>query len=128
MGLPKGTRRPDMIEVSSESILKHAKLSGVSLNNVYQITGTSPYAVMRQGRASAPIIRKIAKALRCRPEDLIIGELPKDDEKSASGIFGPTCHETKPCFGRSKDGHCKILAVGYTNGKRCPFCKERRDA
>jgi len=128
MGLPKGTTRPDMIEISPESILQHAKLSGVSLNNVYQITGTSPYAVMRQGRASAPIIRKIASALRCKPEDLIIGDLPEDNEETAKALFGPTCHETKPCFGRSEDGHCKILAVGYTNGKRCPFCKERRDA
>ena len=126
MGLPKGTTRPDMIEISPESILQHAKLSGVSLNNVYQITGTSPYAVMRQGRASAPIIRKIAKALRCRPEDLIIGELPEEDDETAKVFFGPTCHETKPCFGRSEDGHCKILAVGYTQGHRCPFRKEKR--
>lgn len=128
MGLPKGTTRPDMIEVSSESILQHTKLSGVSLNNVYQITGTSPYDVIRRGRASAPVIRKIAKALRCKPEDLIVGELPVDNKKTAKAFFGPECHETKPCFGRSKDGYCKVLAVGYTNGKRCPFCKERRGA
>ena len=128
MGLPKGTTRPDMIEVSPESILQHAKLNGVSLNNVYQITGTSPYDVMRRGRASAPVIRKIAKALRCKPEDLIVGDLPEDNEETAKALFGPTFHETKPCFGRSEDGHCKILAVGYTQGHRCPFRKERRDA
>jgi hypothetical protein len=115
-----------MIEISPESILKHAKLSGMSLNNVYQITGTSPYDVMRRGRASAPVIRKIAKALRCKPEDLIIGDLPEDNEETAKALFGPTCHETKPCFGRSEDGHCKILAVGYTQGHRCPFRKEKR--
>ena len=126
MGLPKGTTRPDMIEVSSESILKHAKLSGVSLNNVYRITGTSPYNAMRRGGASAPVIRKIAKALRCKPEDLIIGDLPEEDEETAGNIFGPTCYETKPCFGRSEDGHCKILARGYEQGCKCPFRKEKR--
>ena len=126
MGLPKGTTRPDMIEVSSESILQHAKLSGVSLSNVYQITGTSPYDVMRRGRASAPVIRKIASALRCKPEDLIIGDLPEEDEEATNSIFGPTCYETRPCFGRSEDGHCKILAVGYTEGRRCPFRKAKR--
>ena len=126
MGLPKGTTRPDMIEVSPESILQHAKLSGVSLNNVYQITGTSPYDVMRRGRASAPVIRKIARALRCDVRELIIGDLPEEDEETAGSIFGPTCYETKPCFGRSEDGHCKILAVGYTQGHRCPFRKAHR--
>ena len=126
MGLPKGTTRPDMIGVSSESILQHAKLSGVSLNNVYQITGTSPYAVMRQGRASAPIIRKIASALRCKPEDLIVGELPEEDDETAKVFFGPTCYETKPCFGRSEDGHCKVLARGYEKGHKCPFRKAHR--
>ena len=128
MGLPKGTTRPDMIEVSSESILQHAKLSGVSLNNVYQITGSNVHEIVRRGRTSAPVIRKIARALRCDVRELIIGELPEEDDETAKVFFGPTCYETKPCFGRSEDGHCKILAVGYTNGKRCPFCKERRDA
>ena len=128
MGLPKGTTRPDMIEISSENILKHAKLSGVSLNNVYQITGSNVHEIVRRGRTSAPVIRKIARALRCDVRELIIGDLPEKDEETAGSIFGPTCYETKPCFGRSEDGHCKVLAVGYTNGKRCPFCKERRDA
>jgi len=128
MGLPKGTTRPDMIEISPESILKHAKLSGMSLNNVYQITGSNIHEIVRRGRTSAPVIRKIASALRCKPEDLIVGELPEEDDETAKVFFGPTCYETKPCFGQSEDGHCKILAVGYTNGKRCPFCKERRDA
>ena len=126
MGLPKGTTRPDMIEVSSENILERAKLSGVSLNNVYQITGTSPYDVMRRGRASAPVIRKIAKALRCKPEDLIIGDLPEEDGETANSFFGPTCYETKPCFGRSEKGRCQILAKGYDRGHRCPFRKEKR--
>jgi DNA-binding Xre family transcriptional regulator len=117
-----------MIEISPESILKHAKLSGMSLNNVYQITGSNVHEIVRRGRTSAPVIRKIASALRCKPEDLIVGELPEEDEETAGSIFGPTCYETKSCFGRSDDGHCKILAVGYANGKRCPFCKERRDA
>ena len=126
MGLPKGTTRPDMIEISSESILQHAKLSGVSLSNVYQITGTSPYDVMRRGRASAPVIRKIASALRCKPEDLIIGDLPEEDGETANSFFGPTCYETRPCFGRSEDGHCKVLARGYEQGHKCPFRKEKR--
>ena len=128
MGLPKGTTRPDMIEISSENILKHAKLSGVSLNNVYQITGSNVHEIVRRGRTSAPVIRKIARALRCDVRELIIGDLPEENDETAKVFFGPTCYETKPCFGRSEDGHCKILAVGYTNGKRCPFCKERRDA
>ena len=128
MGLPKGTTRPDMIEISPESILKHAKLSGVRLNNVYQITGSNVHEIVRRGRTSAPVIRKIASALRCKPEDLIVGELPEEDDETAKVFFGPTCYETKPCFGRSEDGHCKILAVGYTEGHRCPFRKERRDA
>ena len=128
MGLPKGTTRPDMIEISPENILKHAKLSGVSINNVSMITGSNVHGVMRQGRASAPVIRKIAKALRCDIKELIIGDLPEEDDGTAKVFFGPTCYETKPCFGRSEDGHCKILAVGYTNGRKCPFCKERRDA
>ena len=128
MGLPKGTTRPDMIEISPENILKHAKLSGMSLNNVYQITGSNVHEIVRRGRTSAPVIRKIASALRCKPEDLIVGELPEEDDETAKVFFGPTCHETKPCFGRSEDGHCKILAVGYAQGHRCPFCKERRDA
>ena len=126
MGLPKGTTRPDMIEVSSESILKHAKLSGMSLSNVYQITGSNVHEIVRRGRTSAPVIRKIAKALRCDVRELIIGDLPEEDEETANGFFGPTCYETKPCFGRSEDGHCKILAVGYTEGHRCPFRKAKR--
>ena len=112
MGLPKGTTRPDMIEISPESILKHAKLSGMSLNNVYQITGSNVHEIVRRGRTSAPVIRKIASALRCKPEDLIVGELPEEDDETAKVFFGPTCYETKPCFGRSKDGHCKVLARG----------------
>ena len=126
MGLPKGTTRPDMIEISPESILKHAKLSGMSLNNVYQITGSNVHEIVRRGRTSAPVIRKIASALRCKPEDLIVGELPKEDDETAKVFFGPTCYETKPCFGRTEDGHCRILAVGYTQGHRCPFRKEKR--
>ena len=126
MGVPKGTTRPDMIEISPENILKHAKLSGMSLNNVYQITGSNVHEIVRRGRTSAPVIRKIASALRCKPEDLIVGELPEEDDETAKVFFGPTCHETKPCFGRSEDGHCKILAVGYAEGHRCPFRKEKR--
>ena len=126
MGLPKGTTRPDMIEISPESILKHAKLSGVSLNNVYQITGSNVHEIVRRGRTSAPVIRKIARALRCDVRELIIGDLPEDNEETAKALLGPQCHETKPCFGRSEDGHCKILAVGYAEGHRCPFRKEKR--
>ena len=126
MGLPKGTTRPDMIEISPESILKHAKLSGMSLSNVYQITGSNVHEIVRRGRTSAPVIRKIASALRCKPEDLIIGELPEEDEEATNSIFGPTCYETKPCFGRSEDGHCRILARGYDRGHRCPFQKAHR--
>ena len=126
MGLPKGTTRPDMIEVSPESILQHAKLSGMSLSNVYQITGSNVHEIVRRGRTSAPVIRKIAKALRCKPEDLIIGDLPEEDGETANSFFGPTCYETKPCFGRSEDGHCRILARGYDRGHRCPFQKAHR--
>ena len=126
MGLPKGTTRPDMIEISPESILKHAKLNGMSLNNVYQITGSNVHEIVRRGRISAPVIRKIASALRCEPEDLIVGELPEEDDETAKVFFGPTCYETKPCFGRSEDGHCKVLARGYAQGRRCPFRKEKR--
>ena len=126
MGLPKGTTRPDMIEISPESILKHAKLSGVSLNNVYQITGSNVHEIVRRGRTSAPVIRKIARALRCDVRELIIGELPEEDDETAKVFFGPTCHETKPCFGRSEDGHCKVLARGYEKGHKCPFQKAHR--
>ena len=126
MGLPKRTTRPDMIEISPESILKHAKLSGMSLSNVYQITGSNVHEIVRRGRTSAPVIRKIASALRCKPEDLIIGELPEEDEETANSFFGPTCYETKPCFGRSEDGYCKILARGYEKGHKCPFQKAHR--
>ena len=126
MGSPKRTTRPDMIEISPESILKHAKLSGMSLSNVYQITGSNVHEIVRRGRTSAPVIRKIASALRCKPEDLIVGDLPEEDEEATNSIFGPTCYETKPCFGRSEDGHCKILARGYAQGHRCPFRKEKR--
>ena len=127
MGLPKGTTRPDMIEISPESILKHAKLSGMSLNNVYQITGSNVHEIVRRGRTSAPVIRKIASALRCKPEDLIVGGgLPEEDDETAKVFFGPTCYETKPCFGRSEDGHCKVLARGYEKGHKCPFRKAHR--
>ena len=126
MGLPKGTTRPDMIEVSSENILKHAKLNGMNLYNVYQITGSNVHEIVRRGRTSAPVIRKIARALRCDVRELIIGDLPEDNEETAKALFGPTCHETKPCFGRSEDGYCKILARGYEKGHKCPFRKAKR--
>lgn len=126
MGLPKGTRRPDTVDVSTANILHHMKLTGMSYNSIKDITGTDMRYIMRYERSTIPVIQKVARCLRCRPEDLIIGELPEEDDETAKVFFGPQCHETKPCFGRSEDGHCKILAVGYAQGHRCPFRKEKR--
>jgi len=128
MGLPKGARRPDTVDISTANILHHMKLTGMSYNSIKDITGTDMRYIMRYERSTIPVIQEVARALRCRVEDLIVGELPEVRDNTKMVTFGPQCHETKPCFGRSEDGHCKVLAVGYAEGHRCPFCKERRDA
>ncbi len=126
MGLPKGTRRPDTVDISTANILHHMKLTGMSYNSIKDITGTDMRYIMRYERSTIPVIQKVARCLRCRVEDLIVGELPEVGEDTKMVTFGPQCHETKPCFGRSEDGHCKVLARGYEQGHRCPFRKEKR--
>ena len=77
MGLPKGTRRPDTVDISTANILHHMKLTGMSYNSIKDITGTDMRYIMRYERSTIPVIQKVARALRCKVEDLIVGELPE---------------------------------------------------
>ena len=115
----------DRVIVSVPEIFDRMGRLSMNMTMLSKLAGSDMWSVTRTGRTTKLTAYEIASALKCKPSDIIVG-VPEETQVLTSVVYGPECHEVEPCFGRSEDGHCRILARGYDRGHRCPFRKEKR--
>ncbi len=119
----------EVVNVSTERLLKQIKLANMCMQSVTNAVGTSMWEITKRCRTSMATAEMIAEVLHCEVDDFIIRPKKPDGtpQITASMLFGPECYESGKCFARNDAGRCRILSTTYGRyEKRCPFRKEKR--
>lgn len=115
----------DRVIVSVPEIFDRMSELRMSMTSLSKLTNTNMWLITKSGRTTNTTAMEIANALHCQLSDIVVG-VPEETKALGSVVYGPECHEIKPCFGRSEEGRCQILREGYDKGMKCPFRKEKR--